>query len=91
MNGDGRTRIMFFVMSLLPGDNATTITVEAEDVLLRRYTLPVEYVGDAPSVLGLGVRQINVRLPDALAGLGEISLIVRVRGTTSNKARIRIE
>jgi hypothetical protein len=35
--------------------------------------------------------QVIVRLPDALAGAGDLNVSVTVRGKASNKATLRIE
>jgi len=35
--------------------------------------------------------QVTVRLPDTLAGRGDLNVSVKVRGVASNKAPLRIE
>lgn len=82
---DGRTRIMLFAASvdLTSGE---TVFAMAEDSQQRSFALPVEYVGKAPGQDWL--TQINVRLPDGLAGDVRVSIIVR--GESSNKALVRL-
>jgi uncharacterized protein (TIGR03437 family) len=50
--------------------------------------VPVVYAGLQPTLVG--VDQINARLPRALAGRGEVDLVVMVDGRTANTVRINI-
>ncbi|QQS45474.1 MAG: DUF11 domain-containing protein [Acidobacteriota bacterium] len=51
--------------------------------------LPVLYAG--PQGVFAGLDQINVELPRALAGLGEVDIILTVDGVVTNAARINIQ
>lgn len=85
---DKRTRIMLFVdnLDLLPGEDSSAITVQAEDSLFRTYPLPIEYAGRVTNVSS--VSQINVRLPEELSNVGEVWVSVSLRGITGNRARL---
>jgi hypothetical protein len=50
LNDDRRTRVKLFAtnLTLLPGEDASAVTAEAEDGALLRYPLTVEYVGVVP-------------------------------------------
>lgn len=88
---DRRTRISLFVYNaeLLPGESHTAFTAQAEDSLRRTFPLTVEYAAKAPGLDG--VTQLVLRLPDELARAGEVLISVSLRGTSSNKASIRIQ
>jgi hypothetical protein len=89
-SSDQRTRIMLFAVNLelMPGENASVVTAQAEDSQHRIYPLTVEHVGKVPNVDQL--TQVNVRLPDELANGGDVSVSINLRGTVSNKALISI-
>ena len=88
-SGDARTRISLFATNIPAADeNVSAITVKAEDTQQKSYQLPVESVGRTPGYPWM--TQIVVRLPDALAQAGEVSVQVSVRGTESNKALLSI-
>lgn len=91
-SADGHTRVTLFAanLTLLPGENASTaVTVQAEDSAHRIYTLAVEHAGTVPNIDSL--TQITVKLPDELAGGGDVSVSISLRGTTSNKALLSIK
>ena len=50
---------------------------------------PVTYAGLQPTLVG--VDQINVRLPRALAGRGEVDLVVTVDGKAANTVRVSVK
>lgn len=85
---DTRTRITLFVadLDLLPGEDLSVITVQAEDSLFMTYRLPIEYVGRVTNVSS--VTQIIVRAPEELFNVGEVWVSVSLRGVTGNKARL---
>jgi len=87
---DGRTRITLFVVGVLlqPAD-VSFVTVQAEDTQQRLFDLPVEATARVKNVSWMS--QVTVRLPDTLAGAGDLNVSVRVRGVVSNKAPLRIE
>ena len=87
---DGRTRIMLLAtnVELLPGDNASVVTAQAEDSQHTIFPLTVEYVGKVPAFDWLA--QINVKLPDPLTNAGDVWVSISVQGQPSNKVLVRI-
>ena len=87
---DQRTRISLFALNveLLPSENISVVTAQAEDAQHRIFSLPVEFVGKVPNFDWL--TQINLRLPDELSAGGDMSVKITVRGLASNEAKIRI-
>jgi hypothetical protein len=87
---DGRTRITLFVVGVLldPAD-LSFVTVQAEDAQQHPFDLPVEATGRVKNVSWMS--QVIVRLPDELAGAGELNVSVKVRNVVSNKALLRVE
>jgi len=90
-SADRHTRISLFVFKaeLLPGESHAAFTARAEDAQQRVFPLAVEYAANAPGLEG--VTQLVVRLPDELANAGEVLVSVSLRGTSSNKASLRIQ
>ncbi|HEX8457411.1 MAG TPA: choice-of-anchor B family protein [Pyrinomonadaceae bacterium] len=90
-SADGRTRVMLFAanLELAPGEPFTAVTAQAEDAAHRVYPLPVEFVGKFPGFER--VTQVVVVLPAELAGAGDVSVQINLRGTPSNKALMRIQ
>jgi hypothetical protein len=88
---DQRSRITLFAMNLdlANGGDASVVTVEAEDSEHRIIQLPVEYVGKVPGFAWLS--QVVVKLPDSVAGSGEIAITLILRGAKSNKVTLRIQ
>ncbi|HYG09120.1 MAG TPA: hypothetical protein VD835_04025, partial [Pyrinomonadaceae bacterium] len=88
-SADRRTRISLFVFNaeLLPDESPTAFTAQAEDAQQRAFPLTVEYAAKAPGLEG--VTQLVVKLPDDL--MGEVLVNVSLRGTSSNKASVRIQ
>ena len=88
---DQRTRLMFFGMNLdlLPGENASAVTVRAEDQSQNVFPLTVEFVGKVPGFDWL--TEIVVRLPDNTPANQPLFVSATLRGRTSNKARIRMK
>jgi hypothetical protein len=87
---DGHTRITLLLVgvALTPADQ-TFVTVQAEDAQQHVTALPVEATGPAKNISW--VSQVTVRIPDTLAGAGNLNVSVTVRGKVSNKAPLRIE
>src|SRR5436190_1011835 len=87
---DGRTRVMLFAtnLALLPGENASAVTAEAEDGNLVRYPLTVDYVGAVPGYDWLS--SVVVRLNDSLGDAGDVLVSINLHGTASNRVRIGI-
>jgi len=89
-SSDNRTRVMLFAMNLdlMPGEDGTAVTAQAEDALLNTYPLTVEFAGKVPGYDWL--TQVLVKLPDNLPSGQEVKVSVTWHARTSNKARIRI-
>src|SRR5438309_604164 len=85
---DQRTRVALFAvgLELIPGEDVSVVTAQAEDVGHQIYPLKVEYVGKVPGYDSL--TQVNIRLPDGLLTAGDILVSVSLRGAVSNKAVI---
>jgi len=85
-SSDNRTRVMLFAteLGLLPGEDAATVTAEAEDAAHTRYPLTVEYVGGVPGFAWMTA--IIVRLGD----VGDVLVNVTAHGLRSNRVRIGI-
>ena len=87
---DGHTRITLFIVGLaLEPADLPFVTAQAEDAQQRLFDLPCEATARVKNLSWMS--QVTVRLPDALAGAGEVNVSVRVRGVASNKALLRIE
>ncbi|HYJ87079.1 MAG TPA: hypothetical protein VEW46_13550, partial [Pyrinomonadaceae bacterium] len=87
---DKRTRIALLAigLELMPGEDISVVTAQAEDAAHITYPLTVEYVGKVPNFNWL--TQVNLRLPDGLSGTQDLSITVKLRGAVSNKAVIGI-
>jgi len=90
LSTDGHTRITLFVVGVLlqPADLPFVI-VQAEDAQQHLFNLPIEATARVKNVSWMS--QVTVRLPDALAGAGNVNVKVTVRGVVSNAAPLRIE
>jgi hypothetical protein len=88
--GDGHTRVTLFAqnVALHSGEDLSSITCIAEDAEHVTYSLTVEYVGPVAQLDW--VKQIVIRLPNELAGRGDISISLRLHGLSSNKALINV-
>jgi choice-of-anchor B domain-containing protein len=89
-SADGRTRVMLFAnnMNIAVGE-PQMVRVEAEDAQGRIYPLTVEHVGSFPDYER--VTPVVVVLPAELAGAGDVSVTLYLRGTAGNKALIKIQ
>ncbi len=88
---DRRTRVTLFAVNadLMPGEDASVVTAQIEDVQNRIYPMTVEYVGKVPNFDWL--TQVVVRLPDEVSNYGEGWWVnINVRGAVSNRAQILI-
>lgn len=87
---DNRTRIMLFArnLELLPGEDASAVTAEAEDASHTIYPLTVEYVARMPGFDWLSA--VVVRLNDNLGDVGDVLVMIRLRGASSNRVRMGI-
>lgn len=89
-SSDQRTRVVLFAfgLELLPDENVSVVTAQAEDAEHRTYPLIVEYVGKVPNLDWL--TQVNVKLPNGLVNAGDLLISVSLRGAVSNKVVIGI-
>jgi glucose/arabinose dehydrogenase len=90
-SSDQRTRLVFFATyaDLLPSENSSAVTAQAEDALHMVYPLSVEFVGKVPNLTWL--TEVVVRLPDGLLGNGDVFVSINLHGATSNKARFKMK
>jgi glucose/arabinose dehydrogenase len=90
-SSDHRTRIILLAANadLLPGENSSALTAQAEDSILMVYPLTVEFVGKVPGYDWL--TEIVVKLPESISGNGDLLVNVTLRGRVSNKVRIKIQ
>jgi uncharacterized protein (TIGR03437 family) len=90
LSTDGRTRVTLLVVGVrldAPGEK-DFVTVSATDSQQRTFDLPVEAVGGAKNLSWLA--QVTVRLPEELAGAGDLDVTVTVRGAQSNAVTLRV-
>ncbi len=89
-SSDQRTRIALFAvgLGLMPDEDNSVVTAEAEDSAHKIFPLTIEYVGKVANFDWL--TQVNVRLPDGLTTTGDILVSVKLRGGASNKVVIGI-
>ncbi|MFL6333569.1 MAG: heme-binding protein [Pyrinomonadaceae bacterium] len=86
---DERTRVMLFAMNLhlAPGEDASSVTADAEDAAHRVYALTVEHVGPVPGQEWMS--SIVVRLNDQLAAdAGDVLVRITYKGAPSNRVRV---
>ena len=90
LSGDQRTRISLFAMNveLLPGEDLSALSAEAETSHRGTVLLPVEFFGEVPRFFWM--KQINVLLPEELEAAGDVRVRIRLRGVPSNTALMRI-
>jgi len=89
---DRRTRVTIFAVNadLMPGEDASIIMAQIEDVQNRVYPMTVEYVGKVPNFDWL--TQIVVKLPDEVSDYGERWWVsISVRGVISNRPQMLIK
>jgi glucose/arabinose dehydrogenase len=90
-SSDHRTRIVLFALNadLLPGENSSAVTAQAEDSILVVYPLTVEFVGKVPGYDWL--TEVVVKLPENVVGSGDLLVSITLHGKVSNKIRIGIK
>jgi archaellum component FlaF (FlaF/FlaG flagellin family) len=90
-SSDQRTRVSLFVwrLELLPGEDASAVTVHAEDDQGGLYPLSVEYVGATPGLSS--VKQVVVKLPEGVVGPRDLWVKVSLHGATSNRVLLKIK
>src|SRR5256885_15793546 len=89
-SNDNRTRVMLFAknLDLLPGEDASAVTAEAEDAARTRYPLTVEYVGKVAGYNWL--TSVIVRLNDNLGDVGDVLVGITYHGVASNRVRVGV-
>jgi len=89
-SADKRTRVTLFArnVDLLPGESSSIVTVQAEDSQHVVHELTVESVARTKNYNWM--TQVVVRLPDELAGAGDVLVSLKVRGVETNRARMTI-
>jgi beta-glucanase (GH16 family) len=90
LSQDRRTRLALLIanLDLLPGDDASVVTAQAEDSQGHVFPLTVEAVGRVPQFDW--ITEVIVKLPDGLANVDQALVSVQARGQSSNKAVIAI-
>jgi hypothetical protein len=88
---DQRTRISLFAtnVELDPGEPISVITAQAETPTSQVFPLTVEAFRAVPNFPWL--KQIVVKLPDAIADSVEVRVSINVRGTASNKVLVKVK
>jgi len=87
---DAHTRLMLLVanIDLLPGDDASVVTAQAQDSQGNTFPLTVENVVKIPSFDW--ITEVIVILPDELANLSQAQVSVQARGQPSNEALVQL-
>ncbi len=89
-SADSRNRIVLFVMNLdlLAGEDAKSLSSDAEDAAHLHYPMNVEYVGQVPGFEG--IYMIVLRLNDSMGDLGDVLVRLNLHGVSSNRVRVGI-
>ena len=90
LSSDHRTRVMILAsnLALLPGENSSVVSAQAENDQSKVFPLTVEFIGGLPGIEGF--TEVIIRLSDELPVNQDLFISLQLHGTTSNKARIRI-
>lgn len=90
-SSDARTRVVLFAtdVNLMPAENISVVTAQAEDSQNKIYPLAVEFVGKVPGFEWL--TQVIIKLPDELGNVGEVRVRINVRGISSNQVPLSIK
>lgn len=90
-SSDPNTHITLFAynLELRQGENVSAITVGARDEQGVIYDLPVVAVNEVPNFSW--IKQVTVKLPDQLKGVGGVSVWVRLHSLESNKATVPLQ
>ncbi len=80
----GNTYLVLYGTGIRNQASTSDVTVQ-----VGSQTLPVSFAGAASGFVGLD--QVNVLLPNSLAGSGNVNVTVNVNGTTSNAVTIAIK
>ena len=90
-SADQRTRITLLAVNveLGPGETSSVIEAQAEVSGGQTFPLTVEYFGAVPNFVWL--KQIIVKLPAEVANSGEVSVSLKVRGTSGNTVIVKVQ
>jgi len=88
---DRGTRVILFGYNLefKNGEDVSAITAQAEDSQHRIYALPVETAVEVPGFTW--IKEVTIKLPQELQGVGDVSVKIALRGITSNPAVISVK
>jgi Tol biopolymer transport system component len=92
LSTDQRTRISLFAVNidLAPGETSSIIEAQAEDSLGQVFPLAIEHFGTVPNFAWL--KQVVVKLPDAIANKVEVRVSLKVRGgSLSNQVIVKVK
>jgi hypothetical protein len=89
-SSDRLTRVSLFALNLnmIPGENFSALTAQAEDIHDTVFPLTVEYVGKVPGFDW--ITQVVVKLPGGTSNIGDVMVHIRLGGATSNKVLIGV-
>jgi uncharacterized protein (TIGR03437 family) len=87
---DQRTRVSLFAanVDLSAGETPSVVTAQAEDSVGQIFPLTIEHFGAVPNFGSL--KQVIVKLPDAIADSGEVRVSLKLRGTAGNKVIVKV-
>jgi len=90
LSKDHRSRLMLFAtnVDLQPGETLSAVSAEAEDAAHNKFPVVVEYLGPVPEFGWLS--QLVIKMPDELAGAGDVWVSLKLHGLSSNKVMITI-
>ena len=90
-SSDPRTHITLFAynLELRQGEDVSAITVRAQDGQQVIHDLPVVAVHEVPNFSW--IKQVTIKLPDQLKGIGNVSVWINLHGVESNKAVVAIQ
>lgn len=90
-SADQRTRIALFAVNveLGAGETISVIEAQAENQGGQTFPLTVEHFGSVP-IFGW-LKQVIVKLPDAIANSGEVRVSLKVRGVEGNEVIVKVK
>jgi hypothetical protein len=88
---DHHTRVSLFAVNieLRQGEPLSAIEAQAEDAVGQIFPLTVEYYGAVPNFTWL--KQVVVKLPDAIANGSEVRMSLKVHGAAGNKVIVKVK
>jgi len=76
-------------MDLAAGENISVIEAQAEDSQGQIFPLTVEHFSAVPNFSWL--KQVVVKLPDAIANKTEVRISLKFRGNEGNKVTVKVK